>query len=311
MSDAGPSSLNPVADHGLDLDQLGDELAELVAKISDELVEIRRDLHAHPELGRQETRTTTVIHERLAAAGLSPTVLPGGSGVVCDIGHGARTVALRADIDALPIDDEKVDVSYRSTVPGVCHACGHDVHAAVLLGVGVVLAELANRREWAGRVRLIFQPAEESMPGGALDVIEAGVLDGVDRILALHCDPRQDVGGIGVRVGPITGSSDHLRVVLNSDGGHTARPHLTGDLVYALAKIVTDVPVDPLPSRRPPCRALGGLGHGPCGGCRQCHPAERRDRRHRAVAGRAGVGERRGGRLPRRAATSPSPTGST
>lgn len=242
MRDAERSSLDPVADHGLDLDQLGGELSELVAKISGELVEIRRDLHAHPELGRQETRTTTIIHERLAAAGLSPNVLPGGSGVVCDIGHGSRTVALRADIDALPIDDEKRAVSYRSTVPGVCHACGHDVHAAVLLGVGVVLAELANRREFNGRVRLIFQPAEESMPGGALDVIEAGALAGVDRILALHCDPRQDVGGIGVRVGPITGSSDHLRVVLNSDGGHTARPHLTGDLVYALAKIVTDVP---------------------------------------------------------------------
>jgi amidohydrolase len=231
-----------VADQRLDLSQLGDELAELVAKISDELTDIRRDLHAHPELGRRETRTTAVIHERLAAAGLTPTVLPGGSGVVCDIGHGDRTVALRADIDALPIDDEKEAVEYRSTVPGVCHACGHDVHTAILIGVGVVLAQLVQRQEFEGRVRLIFQPAEESMPGGAIDVIEAGVLDGVDRILALHCDPRQDVGGIGVRIGPITGSSDHVRVVLNSDGGHTARPHLTGDLVYALAKIVTDVP---------------------------------------------------------------------
>jgi amidohydrolase len=242
MNHARPSSLDPVGDHVLDLELLGEELAELVAKISDELVEIRRDLHAHPELGRQETRTTTVIHERLAAAGLAPVVLPGGSGVICDIGHGTRTVALRADIDALPIDDEKDSVSYRSTVPGVCHACGHDVHTAVLVGVGVVLAELAHRRELDGRVRLIFQPAEESMPGGAIDVIEAGALDGVDRILALHCDPRQEVGGIGVRIGPITGSSDHVRVVLNSDGGHTARPHLTGDLVYAMAKIVTDVP---------------------------------------------------------------------
>jgi amidohydrolase len=229
-------------------------------------------LHAHPELGRHEVRTTAVIHERLSAAGLSPTILPGGSGVVCDIGtvptasdvpgssarHAVRTIALRADIDALPIDDEKVGVDYRSTVPGVCHACGHDVHTAVLIGVGEVLAELMGRAEpegsegpgvahpagpgSAGRVRLIFQPAEESMPGGALDVIEAGALDGVDRILALHCDPRQDVGTVGVRIGPITGSSDHVRVVLNSDGGHTARPHLTGDLVYTLAKIVTDVP---------------------------------------------------------------------
>ena len=234
------------------------ELAELAAKVGDELIEVRRDLHAHPELGRQEARTTAVIFERLSAAGLSPTILPGGSGVVCDIGHvpagasSVRTIALRADIDALPIDDEKVGVEYRSTVPGVCHACGHDVHTAVLIGVGEVLAELMGRAEsgsadsgsaeLGGRVRLIFQPAEESMPGGALDVIEAGAMDGVDRILALHCDPRQDVGTVGVRIGPITGSSDHVRVVLASDGGHTARPHLTGDLVYALAKIVTDVP---------------------------------------------------------------------
>ncbi|HEX5017701.1 MAG TPA: amidohydrolase [Actinomycetes bacterium] len=224
---------------------LVDDLPELAAKINDELVEIRRDLHAHPELGRQEVRTTRVVQERLEAAGLTPTVLPGGSGLVCDIGSSspaARTIALRADIDALPIDDEKQGTPYRSTVPGACHACGHDVHTAVLTGVGVVLAELANRSDLGGRVRLIFQPAEESMPGGALDVIDAGALDGVDRILALHCDPRQEVGTVGVRVGPITGSSDRVRVVLASDGGHTARPHLTGDLVYALAKIVTDVP---------------------------------------------------------------------
>lgn len=235
MTTSDPDPISPLVE----------ELAGLAGKLEDELVEIRRDLHAHPELGRLEVRTTTVIHDRLAAAGLTPRVMPGGSGVVCDIGAstpGVRTVALRADIDALPIDDEKQGVAYSSTVPGVCHACGHDVHTAVLIGVGVVLADLAARNDLGGRVRLIFQPAEESMPGGAIDVIEAGGLDGVDRILALHCDPRQDVGTVGVRIGAITGSSDHVRVVLDSDGGHTARPHLTGDLVYALAKIVTDVP---------------------------------------------------------------------
>jgi amidohydrolase len=227
---------------GSSSDGLAVILGELSAKIADELVEIRRDLHAHPELGRQETRTTTVIHDRLAAAGLVPAVLPGGAGLICDVGHGARAFALRADIDALPIDDEKEWTSYRSTVPGVCHACGHDVHTATLIGVALVLAELAERGHLSGRVRLIFQPAEESMPGGAIDTIEADALDGVERIVALHCDPRLDVGAVGIRVGPITGSSDHVRVVLASDGGHTARPHLTGDLVYALAKVVTDVP---------------------------------------------------------------------
>jgi amidohydrolase len=220
-------------------------VAEVAAKVDPELVELRRDLHAHPELGREEFRTTEVIVERLTAAGLHPTVLPGGSGVVCDIGSAdpaARTVALRADIDALPIPDEKHDVAYRSTVVGVCHACGHDVHTAVLVGVAEVLAELSRRSELGGRVRLVFQPAEESMPGGALDVLEAGAVSGVDRILALHCDPRIDVGTVGVRVGPITGSSDHVTVTLSGEGGHTARPHLTGDLVYALGKIITDVP---------------------------------------------------------------------
>ncbi|MEO8330035.1 MAG: amidohydrolase, partial [Candidatus Nanopelagicales bacterium] len=165
-----------------------------------------------------------------------------GSGLVCDIGHGDPLVALRADIDALPIDDEKADCAYRSVHPGVCHACGHDMHTAILVGVGLVLTELSRSEVFTGRVRLVFQPAEESMPGGALDVIDAGGIDGVRRIFALHCDPRQQVGGIGIRVGPITGSSDHVRVLLSSNGGHTARPHLTSDLVYALSKIVTDVP---------------------------------------------------------------------
>ena len=218
-------------------------ITQVAAKVYDDLVELRRDLHAHPELGRHEVRTTALVHERLTSAGLSPTVLAGGTGVVCDIGasDAARTIALRADIDALPIDDEK-QAPYRSTVPGVCHACGHDVHTAVLVGVAEVLAELSARGQLPGRVRLLFQPAEESMPKGALDVMATGALVGVERIFALHCDPRIDVGTVGVRVGPITGSSDDVRVTVTGEGGHTARPHLTGDLVYALGKIITEVP---------------------------------------------------------------------
>src|SRR5262245_52550090 len=105
---------------------------------------MRRDIHAHPELGRMEFRTTERVAARLSEAGLSPKVLPGGSGVICDVGSGDPVVALRADIDALPIDDEKVDCTYRSTIQGVAHACGHDVHTAALVGVGLVLAELAR-----------------------------------------------------------------------------------------------------------------------------------------------------------------------
>jgi amidohydrolase len=149
-------------------------------------------------------------------------------------------VALRADLDALPISDEK-QVPYRSTVPNVCHACGHDVHTAVVLGAGLFLARQASAGRLPGRVRLIFQPAEE-VPGGALDVLAAGGIASVDRIFAMHCDPRLDVGQVGIRVGPITAACDKITVRVTGPGGHTARPHLTADLVYALGKIVTELP---------------------------------------------------------------------
>ena len=232
---------------------LGAHLDSFLGAHGDELIHLRRDLHAHPELAREERRTTALLAERLSAAGLAPTLLPGGAGLWCDIGTGDAAVALRADIDALPIDDLKAEAPYRSTVPGVCHACGHDVHAAVVLGAGLALAQLHRVRRLPGRVRLIFEPAEEANPGGALDVIAAGGLEGVTEVFALHCDPRLDVGQVGLRAGHITGSSDHLHVHFSSAGGHTARPHLTGDLVYALAKVVTDVPA--LLSRRVDPRA--------------------------------------------------------
>jgi amidohydrolase len=223
-------------------DELRFALQESAERLSSDLVGIRRDLHAHPELGRQEIRTTGVVADRLHAEGLAPQVLAGGAGLVCDVEAGdGPLVALRADLDALPVPDEK-DVPYRSTVPGVSHACGHDVHTAVVLGAGLSLARLHAAGGLPGRVRLLFQPAEELTPGGALDVVAAGALDGVRQIFCVHCDPRLDVGGVGLRVGPITGSADHVEVRLTGPGGHTARPHLTGDLVYALGKVVTDVP---------------------------------------------------------------------
>ncbi|MFI1827165.1 amidohydrolase [Streptomyces sp. NPDC020412] len=210
-----------------------------------ELIAFRRDLHMHPELGNQEFRTTAAIKARLEQAGLAPKVLGMGTGLVCDIGtwDGVQPLlALRADIDALPIPDTKTNVPYSSTVPERAHACGHDVHTTTVLGAGIVLAELDREGLLPAPVRLIFQPAEEVLPGGAPDAIECGVLDGVGAIVAVHCDPKVDAGSIGLRSGPITSACDRLEISLDGPGGHTARPHLTTDLVTAAAKVVTEVP---------------------------------------------------------------------
>jgi amidohydrolase len=223
------------------------DLDGFLAGYQAELTEFRRDLHAHPELAFAEHRTTRRVALRLTQAGLRPVILPKGTGLLVDIdpygtpqNQDRPVVALRADLDALPMADEK-RVPYASTVPNACHACGHDVHTAILLGVGLFLAGQAAAGLLPGRVRLIFQPAEEAA-GGALDVLAAGGIASVGRIFALHCDPRLDTGQLGVRSGPITAACDKVVVRVSGPGGHTARPHLTADLVYALGKIITEVP---------------------------------------------------------------------
>ncbi|MFF0269198.1 amidohydrolase [Kribbella sp. NPDC004536] len=219
---------------------VADVLARVEA-VREDMVAVRRDLHAHPELGWHEVRTTELLEKQLVQAGLSPRVLPTGTGLICDIGSGDTCVALRADIDALPVPDG-VDAVWRSTIDGVAHACGHDVHTSALLGAALVLAGMARDGQLDRRVRVIFQPAEEVMPGGALGVIAAGGLDGVRRIYGLHCDPRLQVGQVGLRVGALTAAADRLLVRLTGPGGHTSRPHLTADLVYALATLVSQLP---------------------------------------------------------------------
>ncbi|GAA1356043.1 amidohydrolase [Streptomyces beijiangensis] len=226
-------------------------LGTLPTELRAELIAFRRDLHMHPELGNQEFRTTAALKKRLEAAGLVPRVLDSGTGLMCDIGSwdGVRPMlALRADIDALPIPDTKTDCVYRSTVPDRAHACGHDIHTTTVLGAGLVLAALDRQGLLPHPVRLVFQPAEEVLPGGAPDAIDSGVLDGVGRIIAVHCDPKVDAGRIGLRTGPITSACDRIEVTLDGPGGHTARPHLTTDLVTAAAKVATEVPA--LLSRR-------------------------------------------------------------
>ena len=218
-------------------------MAAMLQGMSDELVAFRRDLHAHPELSHAESRTTSRVAARLSSAGARVRTLA-GTGLVADIGpvEPAYRVALRADLDALPLA-ERTSLPFASQVEGVCHACGHDVHVAAVLLAGLAMHEHADSLAEEGLgVRLIFQPAEEVTPGGALGVIEQGGLEGVDAIFSIHCDPTLDVGLVGLRDGPITSATDSVTVTLRGRGGHTSRPHLTQDLIYALGKVVTDVP---------------------------------------------------------------------
>ncbi|MDR7363948.1 amidohydrolase [Marmoricola bigeumensis] len=215
-------------------------LAAEVDRLEPDLRELRRDLHAHPELAWTESRTTELVAERLVAEGIKVQRLS-RSGLIAELGSEGPVVALRADLDALPVDDTTPD-PWASTVDGVAHACGHDVHTTALLGAGLALQQVLESHEVPGRVRLLFQPAEEVMPGGALEVIAAGGLAEVEHAFGLHCDPSLDVGQVGLRVGAITGAADSVRVRLTGRGGHTSRPHLTQDLTYALGTMITEIP---------------------------------------------------------------------
>lgn len=207
-----------------------------------ELAYTRRWLHARPEVSRSEFETTAALKERLHVEGLNARVLSTGTGLICDVGTEGPLVALRADIDALVMQDAK-DVPYRSVNAGACHACGHDVHTAIVLGAGLVLRELIESGRVRGRVRLIFEPSEERLPGGALDVIADGGLKGVQALFGVHCDPKLDAGQLGCRIGPITSASHHLAIQMSGPGGHTARPYLTVNLTDEVARLVRELPV--------------------------------------------------------------------
>lgn len=214
-----------------------------IDQLTPQLVDWRRALHAYPETAFAETRTTDLVRAALHAADIETRSLP-RTGLVADIGADNPThrVGLRADLDALPVP-ERSGLPFASTVPGVCHACGHDVHTVVVLGAALALKRLEHLLIAAdAAVRVVFQPAEEVVPGGAHDLLDAGVLDDVDRVFAVHCDPSVDVGSVGLAVGPITAACDLIDVTLTGPGGHTSRPHLTADLTFALGKVLTDVP---------------------------------------------------------------------
>lgn len=212
------------------------------------MIEFRRDLHRHPEVGYQEVRTTGLLGERWAAQGLTPQFLP-VTGLIVDIPGSDQTpraihprIALRSDIDALRVHDE-TDPIIRSLNPGVAHACGHDIHMAVVTTAGLIFKSLSDEGLLPEAVRLIYQPAEEVVPGGAHDVLDAGALDGIEQVFCVHCDPGLRAGQIGLRVGPVTSSSDRLRIRLTGRGGHTARPFLTEDMVMALSTVATQLPL--------------------------------------------------------------------
>ncbi len=218
-------------------------LQATLTELEPELVEIRRDLHAHPELAWHETRTTELLGNHLDAAGLQVRRLP-RTGLVADLGpaDAAYRVALRGDLDGLPVL-ERTGLPWASRTDGVAHACGHDVHTVACLGAGLALSRYAAHLTDVGAaVRLVLQPAEETVPGGALEVIDAGGLADIDAMFGLHCEPTLDVGQIGLRVGPITAATDGIEVTLHGHGGHTSRPHRTQDLTFALAKVLTEVP---------------------------------------------------------------------
>lgn len=207
--------------------------------LADEITAIRRDLHMHPELGFQEVRTARIVAEKLAALGYEVATGVGKTGVVGLMSGaklGERTVLLRFDMDALPIQDAK-DAPYRSQTPGVMHACGHDAHVAVGLGVATVLAR--HREQFGGTVKLMFQPAEEGL-GGANAMIKDGILKGpdVDVALGLHVSSGHPVGTAVVRSGALLAAADGFILTVQGRGGHGARPHETVDAVLVASQIV-------------------------------------------------------------------------
>ena len=221
--------------------RLSESLAHSIEVVTPDLIELRRSLHAYPELSWAEERTTDVVASWMDKLGIAYERFE-GTGLMAEVGPSeGPIVALRADLDALPVDDTTQD-PWRSSIPGVAHACGHDLHVSALIGAAVALSEAHHREPLPNRVRLIFQPAEEVMPGGALQLVSEGVLKGVSRIFALHCDPSLDVGQVGVREGAITAAADRIHVVLSGRGGHTSRPHLTEDLTFALGTLLTQLP---------------------------------------------------------------------
>lgn len=221
-------------------DDLLDDVEQRILDNRDELIDLRRHFHAHPELSEEEFQTTQKLADHLEELGYDVHVRPEGTGLYADVAPAdfdpARhpTVAIRSDIDALPIK-ELNEVPYRSKNEGVMHACGHDVHMASVYGTGLGMA--GCRTDLPGRIRLIYQHAEETVPGGARDMVAFGAVEGVDAVLGLHCDPELAVGKIGIKKGAFTASFDRFKFVIRGKGGHGARPHQCVDSVFVATQL--------------------------------------------------------------------------
>jgi amidohydrolase len=205
--------------------------------ISEELIEWRRDFHMHPEIGFELHRTSKIVGDELEKMGYRVKRGVGKTGVVAEIGQGGRVVAIRADMDALPILEQN-DVEYASQNKGAMHACGHDSHTAMALGAALLL----SKEKLPGRVRFLFQPCEETTDeegkSGAQRMSAEGAMDGVDYIIAQHVDPLKPVGTIGINAGPNSGGVDSWYGVISGKGGHGAHPHKTVDPFYLLAHVI-------------------------------------------------------------------------
>jgi amidohydrolase len=218
---------------------LSNTIRQLAADYAAEFIGVRRHLHAFPELSYQEFETSAFVQQALTKMGIAFTVMA-GTGVVGLIegkDANSRIVALRADMDALPILEAN-EVDYVSTKPGIMHACGHDVHTSCLLGAAKILQQLKG--EWSGTVKLIFQPGEEKNPGGASLLIKAGVLDNPKpaAIFGLHVHPQMTVGKLSFRAGKVMASADELYITVRSKGGHAAAPQYTADTILVASHII-------------------------------------------------------------------------
>lgn len=215
-------------------------MLEQAQALKDTLIDLRRAIHQHPELGFRETETARLVAQTLTSLGIKADTEVGKTGVVGHLGEQGPTVAIRADMDALPIQ-EKNDSPYVSQVPGVMHACGHDAHTAMALGAAMLL----SGAELRGQVRFLFQPSEEASDeegkSGAVRMVDDGAMEDVDAILALHVEPRLETGQMKVAGGPICAASDSFKATIVGTGCHGAYPHLGIDPIFISAQVISSI----------------------------------------------------------------------